>query len=77
LVGSLYRIKFHALVNITKGKGIHTIDFKEQALFMGEVCSYGSQSRQGAIVVKRRANLTDEMNELTVILDFVWEDDHW
>ncbi|WP_271783853.1 hypothetical protein [Aquimarina algiphila] len=32
---------------------------------------------KGHIVVKRRVNLTEENNELTVILDFVWEDNRW
>ncbi len=32
---------------------------------------------KGHIVVKRRVNLTDQKNELTVILDFVWEDNRW
>ncbi len=31
----------------------------------------------GHIVVKRRVNLTEKNNELTVILDFLWEEDHW
>lgn len=32
---------------------------------------------KGHIIVKRRVNLTDEKKEITVILDFVWEDNHW
>lgn len=32
---------------------------------------------KGHIVVKRRVNLTETKSELTVILDFVWEDDRW
>lgn len=32
---------------------------------------------KGHIVVKRRVNLTEEKSELTVILDFVWEDNRW
>ncbi|WP_299439817.1 hypothetical protein [uncultured Aquimarina sp.] len=32
---------------------------------------------KGHIVVKRRVSLTEENNELTVILDFVWEENRW
>lgn len=32
---------------------------------------------RGHIVVKRRVKLTEEKSELTVILDFVWEDNRW
>ena len=32
---------------------------------------------KGHIVVKRRVNLTEQKSELTVILDFVWEDNRW
>ena len=32
---------------------------------------------KGHIVVKRRINLTDQKNELTVFLDFLWLEDRW
>jgi hypothetical protein len=32
---------------------------------------------KGHIIVKRRVNLTEEKSELTVILDFVWQDNRW
>ncbi len=32
-----HRIKFHALIIITKGKGKHTVDFQEQKLFPGVI----------------------------------------
>ncbi len=35
------------------------------------------QQDQGHIIVKRRIDLLHQKSELTVILDFVWEDDRW
>ena len=32
---------------------------------------------KGYITVKRRVNLTETKSELTVILDFIWEDNRW
>lgn len=32
---------------------------------------------KGHIVVKRKINLTDKQKEITVILDFVWEENRW
>ncbi|WP_075344633.1 helix-turn-helix domain-containing protein [Tenacibaculum agarivorans] len=32
-----HRIKFHALLIITRGQGLHTVDFKQQELFPGTI----------------------------------------
>ena len=40
---------------------------------MGKIYSYVNKDN-GHIKVKRRVNLTDRKNELTVFLDFIWSD---
>ncbi|TGV01317.1 hypothetical protein [Flavivirga rizhaonensis] len=114
-----HRIEFHCLIIVTEGKSMHTVDFKEEALFpgvmipltKGQVHAFNKNvfrkdafkkliasklegeertkntwakfihtevnGDTGHIVVKRRVNLTDKTSELTVILDFVWEDNRW